>query len=70
MMSKSPPKVKRSLRAVGFDNEYIMKHFLGKGENEIKELYRCGALGKWADMQGCQPPPGWDGKAGIITAED
>jgi crotonobetainyl-CoA:carnitine CoA-transferase CaiB-like acyl-CoA transferase len=70
MMSQSPPKVKWSLRSVGFDNEYIMKNILGKSEDEIKELYRCGALGKWADMQGCQPPPGWDGKAGIITAED
>lgn len=70
MMSKSTPKVKWSLRAVGFDNEYIMKHFLDKSEDEIKELYRCGALGKWADVQGCQPPPGWDGKAGIIMTED
>ena len=69
-MSKSTPKVKRSLRAVGFDNEYIMKRILGKSEDEIEELYRCGALGKWADMQGCRPPPEWDGKAGIITAED
>ena len=69
-MSKSTPKVKRSLRAVGFDNEYIMKRILGKSEDEIEELYRCGALGKWADMQGCRPPPEWDGKAGVITAED
>ena len=69
-MSKSTPKVKRSLRAVGFDNEYIMKRILGKSEDEIEELYQCGALGKWADMQGCRPPPEWDGKAGVITAED
>ena len=69
-MSKSTPKVKRSLRAVGFDNEYIMKRILGKSKDEIEELYRCGALGKWADMQGCRPPPEWDGKAGVITAED
>ena len=70
MMSQSPPKVKRSIRAVGFDNEYIMKHFLGKSADEIKELYRCGALGKWADVPGCRPPPHWDGKAGVITPED
>jgi hypothetical protein len=70
MMSKSTPKVKWSLRAVGFDNEYIMKRILGKSEDEIKELYQCGALGKWANVQGCQPPPGWDGKAGVIMARD
>jgi crotonobetainyl-CoA:carnitine CoA-transferase CaiB-like acyl-CoA transferase len=70
MMSKSPPKVKWSVRPVGFDNEYIMKHVLGKSEDEIKELYRCGVLGKWADVQGCRPPPQWDGKAGIIMARD
>jgi len=70
MMSKSPPKVKWSVRAVGFDNEYIMKHFLGKSADEIKELYRCGALGKWADLPGCRPPSHWDGKAGVIMDKD
>jgi len=70
MMSKSPPRVKWSIRAVGFDNEYVMKRTLGKSEEEIKELYRCGVLGKWADVQGCRPPPHWDGKAGIIMARD
>jgi len=47
MMSKTPPKVKWSVRPVGFDNEYIMTHRLGKSEDEIKALYECGALGKW-----------------------
>jgi len=70
MMSKSPPKVKWSVRAVGFDNEYIMKYRLDKTEDEIKKLYQCGALGKWADAPGCRPPPHWDGKAGIIMARD
>jgi len=70
MMSQSPPKVKWSVRAVGFDNEYVMKHFLDKSEDDIKKLYQCGALGKWADVQGCRPPPNWDGKAGVLMAED
>jgi crotonobetainyl-CoA:carnitine CoA-transferase CaiB-like acyl-CoA transferase len=70
MMSKSPPKVKWSTRAVGFDNEYVMKYVLGKSEEEIKELHRRGVLGKWADVQGCRPPPHWDGKAGIIMSRD
>ena len=70
MMSKSPPKVKWSARAVGFDNEYIMKYRLGKNEDEIKELYRSGVLGKWADVRGHGPSPDWDGKAGLIMARD
>jgi len=32
---------------VGFDNEYVMTHRLGKCEEEIRQLYECGALGKW-----------------------
>lgn len=70
MMSKTPPKVKWSVRAVGFDNEYIMAHHLGKSKDEIKRLYECGALGKWADVQGRRPPADWDGKAGLIVAGD
>jgi crotonobetainyl-CoA:carnitine CoA-transferase CaiB-like acyl-CoA transferase len=70
MMSKSPPKVKWSARAIGFDNEYIIKYRLGKSEDEIKELYQCGALGKWADVRGHRPPSDWDGKAGLIMARD
>jgi crotonobetainyl-CoA:carnitine CoA-transferase CaiB-like acyl-CoA transferase len=70
MMSKSPPQVKWSVKPVGFDNEYIMKYRLDKTEDEIKGLYRCGALGKWADAPGCRPPPHWDGKAGLIMTKD
>jgi len=70
MMSKTPPKVKWSVRPVGFDNEYVMVHHLGKSEDEIKQLYECGALGKWADMPGRRPPADWDGKAGLILARD
>jgi hypothetical protein len=43
-----------------------MKGILGKSEMEIQQLYDCGALGKWKDVQGRRPPPGWDGKAGLI----
>ncbi len=64
-MSETPPKTLWSVRPVGFDNEYILKRFLGKTDDEIRALYEAGALGKWADMQGRRPPPGWDGKAGL-----
>jgi len=70
MMSKSPPRVKWSVRPVGFDNEYVMIHHLGKSEDEIKRLYECGALGKWADVRARRPPSNWDGKAGLIMARD
>jgi crotonobetainyl-CoA:carnitine CoA-transferase CaiB-like acyl-CoA transferase len=70
MMSRTPPKVKWSVRPVGFDNEYVMAHHLGKGEGEVKKLYGCGALGKWVDLPGRRPPDDWDGKAGIIMARD
>jgi crotonobetainyl-CoA:carnitine CoA-transferase CaiB-like acyl-CoA transferase len=63
-MSETPPKTKWSVRPVGFDNEYVMKRFLGKTDDEIRKLYESGALGKWKDAQGRRPPPGWDGKAG------
>ena len=69
MMSETPPKVKWSVRPVGFDNEYVMTHILGKSEGEIKQLYRCGALGRWADLPGRRPPPSWDGKAGLIISK-
>jgi len=68
MMSKTPPKVKWGCRPVGFDNEYVLKHTLGKSEDDIKKLYECGALGKWADMPTRRPPSNWDGKAGLHTA--
>jgi crotonobetainyl-CoA:carnitine CoA-transferase CaiB-like acyl-CoA transferase len=70
MMSRTPPKVKWSIRPVGFDNEYVMTHYLGKTEDEIQKLYECGAMGKWADLRGRRPPTDWDGRAGLIMARD
>ena len=68
MMSRTPPRRKWTARPVGFDNEYVLRHILGKSDGEMKQLYECGALGKWNDMQGRRPPPDWDGKAGLIMA--
>jgi crotonobetainyl-CoA:carnitine CoA-transferase CaiB-like acyl-CoA transferase len=70
MMSVTPPKKRWSVRPVGFDNEYVMRHILGKGDSEIRKLYDCGALGKWKNIQGRRPPPDWDGKAGLIMNRD
>jgi crotonobetainyl-CoA:carnitine CoA-transferase CaiB-like acyl-CoA transferase len=70
MMSKTPPRVRWTIRPVGFDNEYIMTHRLGKSEEEIRGLYERGALGKWADVRGRRPPSDWDGKTGLIMAKE
>jgi crotonobetainyl-CoA:carnitine CoA-transferase CaiB-like acyl-CoA transferase len=68
MMSRTPPRVLWTIRPVGFDNEYVMTHYLGKSEAEIKQLYACGAIGKWADVRGRRPSSDWDGRAGLIMA--
>jgi crotonobetainyl-CoA:carnitine CoA-transferase CaiB-like acyl-CoA transferase len=68
MMSKTPPRVEWGCRAVGFDNEYILKRTLGKSDDDIKKLYDCGALGKWADVPTRRPPSNWDGRAGLRQA--
>lgn len=68
MMSKTPPKVKWSVRAIGFDNEYIMTARLGKNREQIQKYYECGALGKWADVISRRPPSDWDGQSGLIMA--
>jgi crotonobetainyl-CoA:carnitine CoA-transferase CaiB-like acyl-CoA transferase len=68
-MSGTPPQTKWSVRPVGFDNEFILKSLLGKNDEQIRQLYEAGALGKWADAQGRRPPPDWDGKAGLNVAK-
>ena len=70
MMSRTPPKVKWSVRAIGFDNEYIMTCKLGKNREQIKKYYECGALGKWADLISRRPPAGWDGESGVILSRE
>jgi len=68
-MSGTPPQTKWSVRPVGFDNEFILKSLLGKNDEQIRQLYEAGALGKWADAQGRRPPPDWDGKTGLNVAK-
>ncbi len=70
LMSKTPPRVRWSIRAIGFDNEYILTHKLGKNKEQIKKLYECKALGKWADIVTRRPPEGWDGRAGLIMSRE
>jgi crotonobetainyl-CoA:carnitine CoA-transferase CaiB-like acyl-CoA transferase len=67
MMSRTPPKIKWTVRPVGFDNEFIMTKILGRSQAQIDELYLHGVLGKWKDQQGRRPPPDWDGQSGAIV---
>jgi len=69
-MSGTPPQTKWSVRPVGFDNEFILKSLLGKNDEQIRQLYEAGALGKWADAQGRRPPPDWDGKTGLNVVKN
>jgi len=43
-----------------------MTKLLGRTQAQINELYAHGALGRWKDMQGRRPPPGWDNLSGAI----
>jgi len=70
MMSKTPPRINWSVRPVGFDNEYVMTQVLSKNKEQIKQLYECGALGKWADIKGRRPASTWDGKSGLILSRE
>jgi crotonobetainyl-CoA:carnitine CoA-transferase CaiB-like acyl-CoA transferase len=66
MMSRTPPKIKWTVRPVGFDNEYVLQKILGRSVAEIDELHKKGVVGKWKDMQGRRPPADWDGACGAI----
>lgn len=70
LMSKTPPKVRWSVRAIGFDNEYILTHKLAKSREQIRKLYECGAVGQWADVVTRRPPASWDGKSGMIMSRE
>ena len=70
LMSKTPPRVRWSVRAIGFDNEYILTHKLGKNKEQIRQLYECGAVAKWPDVVTRRPPSNWDGKAGLIMSRE
>ncbi len=70
LMSKTPPKVRWSVRAIGFDNEYVLTQKLGRNKEQIKKLYECGALGKWADVVSRRPPASWDGRTGVIMSRE
>jgi crotonobetainyl-CoA:carnitine CoA-transferase CaiB-like acyl-CoA transferase len=68
-LSETPGRVKWAGKPVGFDNEYVLKRYLGMKTDRIKGLKERNIIGKWVDTPpGRRPPEGWDGKRGVILA--
>jgi crotonobetainyl-CoA:carnitine CoA-transferase CaiB-like acyl-CoA transferase len=67
-LSETPGRIKWAGKAVGFDNEYVLRRFLGMTAEQIKGLKERNIIGKWADAPGRKPPKDWDGKKGVILA--
>lgn len=66
MMSKTPPKIKWTIRPVGFDNDFVLMNMLGKTQSQIDALYADATVGRWKDMIGRRPPSDWDQASGVI----
>jgi crotonobetainyl-CoA:carnitine CoA-transferase CaiB-like acyl-CoA transferase len=68
-MSETPGRIKWAGKPVGFDNEYVLKRFLGMRTDRIKGLKERNIIGKWVDIPpGRKPPEFWDGKRGLILS--
>ena len=68
-LSETPGRIKWAGKPVGFDNEYVLKRFLGMRTDRIQGLKERNVIGKWVDQPpGRRPPEGWDGKTGLILA--
>ena len=66
-LSETPGRIKWAGKPVGFDNEFVLKRFLGMNAEKIKDLQERKVIGKWVDQPpGRKPPEGWDGKRGVI----
>lgn len=65
--SETPGRIKWAGKPVGFDNEFVLKRFLGMKTDKIRGLKERNVIGKWVDVPpGRRPPEGWDGKRGTI----
>lgn len=66
-LSETPGRIKWAGKPVGFDNEFVLKSFLGMRTDKIKGLKDRNVIGKWVDQPpGRRPPEDWDGKRGLI----
>jgi len=55
-LSRSPGRVKRSARPVGWHNDRVFGELLGLSAAEREELTRKRVIGAWADVPGARPP--------------
>ncbi|WP_448384307.1 CaiB/BaiF CoA transferase family protein [Desulfosoma sp.] len=68
-LSETPGRIKWAGKPVGFDNEYVLKRYLGLKTKKIKYLKEKNIIGKWVDVPpGRKPPERWDGKSGLLLA--
>ncbi|RJP22030.1 MAG: CoA transferase [Deltaproteobacteria bacterium] len=69
VMGGTPGRLKWSCRPLGFDNGYVLKRFLGRTDEEVRELEEQGVVFRWNPNVPSQcPPPGWDGVRGMKLA--
>jgi crotonobetainyl-CoA:carnitine CoA-transferase CaiB-like acyl-CoA transferase len=59
-MEKTPGRMKRITRPIGYHNRYILKKLLGYSEDELKKLEREKIIGYWANRVGERPPSYYD----------
>ncbi len=62
-LSASPGRLRWTAKPVGYHNEQVLSGLLGLSENEMEELARKGAIGRWADIPGARPPRNADEEA-------
>jgi len=68
VLEKTPGRIKRLTRPVGYHNRYILKRLLGLSEDEIKHLEEERVIGYWANRVGQRPPYYYDmGKDSIFN---
>jgi crotonobetainyl-CoA:carnitine CoA-transferase CaiB-like acyl-CoA transferase len=66
-LSETPGRIKWAGRPVGFDNEFVLRRFLGMSGEKIQSLKMRNVIGKWSSrVPGCAPPEDWDEKRGLI----
>jgi hypothetical protein len=59
-LHKTPGRLKRLSRPVGYHNHYIFQTLLGLSKNQVKELEREHVIGYWGNRVGQKPPAYYD----------
>jgi crotonobetainyl-CoA:carnitine CoA-transferase CaiB-like acyl-CoA transferase len=59
-LHKTPGRVKRLARPVGYHNHYVFQKVLGLSKSQIKELEKKHIIGYWGNRVGPKPPAYYD----------